>query len=448
MHQVKNPNIRPLTFVGLRLLFGRPVNEQYNDLYRARHSVFWGAVLGIGISLVPLYIVLFVSNGMIQGITDRYLETKTSHLQMSLPFSFDATQRNALTQDVSRMPGIISTSFEVDGIGLAASQNGSTSAQIRGLDGAVLQDKGFNRFISVDEGQMYPNRQNEVVLGRYLARKLEVKTGDSVTLITLRSNDSTNYLPKLAVFRVAGIISSGYRELDANWFIIQSDAALRLLNSATAYAFMGIKISKPYGSDLDRIASEVSRAGQKYGLTSEQGARVRTWREIEKSLFQSFSSTRSVLVLIMVIAIIVAALNLASALTTFVIEHRAEIAIIRSFGVSRTQAALIFLLGGTATGAIGCIAGSLAGIAISIFINQIISGMQAILGFASRLLSADRQTIQLLNPDYYLEHIPITMDWRFVVLILLSGIALSAIASILPAMKSTSIAPAELIRHE
>jgi lipoprotein-releasing system permease protein len=211
---------------------------------------------------------------------------------------------------------------------------------------------------------------------------------------------------------------------------------------------MGIKISKPYGSDLDRIASEVSRAGQKYGLTSEQGARVRTWREIEKSLFQSFSSTRSVLVLIMVIAIIVAALNLASALTTFVIEHRAEIAIIRSFGVSRTQAALIFLLGGTATGAIGCIAGSLAGIAISIFINQIISGMQAILGFASRLLSADRQTIQLLNPDYYLEHIPITMDWRFVVLILLSGIALSAIASILPAMKSTSIAPAELIRHE
>jgi len=448
MHQVKTPNIRPLTFVGLRLLFGRSANEQYNDLHRARHSVFWGAVLGIGISLVPLYIVLFVSNGMIQGITDRYLETKTSHLQMSLPFSFDATQRTALTQDVSRMPGIISLSFEIDGIGLAASQNGSTSAQIRGLDGSVLQDKGFNRFISVDEGQVYPNRQNEVVLGRYLARKLEVKTGDSVTLITLRSDDSANYLPKLAVFRVAGIISSGYRELDANWFIIQSDAALRLLNSATAYAFMGIKISKPYGSDLDRIASEVFQAGQKYGLTGEQGARVRTWREIEKSLFQSFSSTRSVLVLIMVIAIIVAALNLASALTTFVIEHRAEIAIIRSFGVSRTQAALIFLLGGTATGAIGCIAGSLAGIAISIFINQIITGMQTILSLASRLLSTDRQTIQLLNPDYYLEHIPITMDWRFVALILLSGIALSAIASILPAMKSTSIAPAELIRHE
>ena len=66
MHQVKTPNIRPLTFVGLRLLFGRSANEQYNDLHRARHSVFWGAVLGIGISLVPLYIVLFVSNCMIQ----------------------------------------------------------------------------------------------------------------------------------------------------------------------------------------------------------------------------------------------------------------------------------------------------------------------------------------------------------------------------------------------
>jgi lipoprotein-releasing system permease protein len=448
MHQVKNPDIRPLSFVGLRLLFGRPGGEPYNDLYRARHSVFWGAILGIGISLIPLYIVLFVSNGMIQGITDRYLETKTSHLQMNLPFDFDASQRNALIQDVSRIPGVISTFFEIDGIGLAASQNGSTSAQIRGLDGAVLHDKGFNRFISVDEGQMYPNRQNEVVLGRYLARKLEVKTGDSVTIITLKNVDSTNYLPKLAVFRVTGIISSGYRELDANWFIIQSDAALRLLNSTTAYAFLGIKISKPYGPELDRIASEVSHAGEKYGLAGEQGARVRTWREIEKSLFQSFSSTRSVLVLIMVIAIIVAALNLASALSTFVIEHRAEIAIIRSFGVSRTQTALIFLLGGTATGAIGCIAGSLAGIVISIFINQIIGGIQAILDFASKLLSTNGQAIKLLNPDYYLEHIPITVDWRFVISILLSGIALSAIASLLPAMKSTSIAPAELIRHE
>lgn len=448
MSHIKAKDLRPLSFLGFRFLFGKPVQGQRYAFHHMRHSTFWGAVLGISVSIVPLYIVLFVSNGMIQGITDRYLETKTSHLQLSLPFNLSSETRKKIQQDIARLEDVSIASFEVDGIGLAASPNGSTSAQIRGLDPSIIKDEGFKKFIQIDGGTIFPEKQNEAVLGRYLARALGVNVGDSVSLITLRNADEAQMLPKLSIFRVAGIVSSGYRELDANWFIIQSEAALRLLNPSTAYAFIGIKTKHPYGSGLDSLASEITHKISQSDIPGAQGIGIRTWRDIERSLFASFSSTKSVLILIMAIAIIVASINLASALTTYVIEHRTEIAILRSFGVSPRQTATIFLLGGAVTGTLGCIAGSAVGIFISFYVNQILRGAQAAVNFISKLLAPASHPVTLLNPDYYLEHIPISINWNYIILILGIGFLVSALVSLVPAIKSSHIAPAELIRHE
>ena len=439
--------LRPLSFLSFRFLFGKPPKAQKSNTIHTKHSAFWGAVIGISVSIIPLYIVLFVSNGMIQGITDRYLETKTSHLQLSLPFNMDSATRTKIQQNIFKLTGVTSANFEVDGIGLAASSAGSTSAQIRGLDKSIVHDEGFQKFITVDSGEMFPTRQSEAVLGRYLARALGVNVGDTITLITLRGANEEQMLPKLSIFRVVGVVSSGYRELDANWFIIQAQTALRLLNPSTAYSFIGIKIGQPYSSELNNIAAEIRKEMPAWGLSNESGATIQSWRDIERSLFSSFSSTKSVLILIMVIAIIIAAINLASALTTYVVEHRMEIAILRSYGVSSRQTAAIFLIGGTTTGALGCIPGRAVGILISVYITEIIHGIQAVINFVSKLLTPSSHSITLLNPDYYLEHIPISMNWNYIVLILVSGIVISALVSLIPAVKSSRIAPAELIRH-
>jgi ABC-type transport system, involved in lipoprotein release, permease component len=94
MHTIKAHRLQPLVFLGFRFLFGKPLrNSSAPTAHRGKHGAFWGAVLGISVSIVPLYIVLFVSNGMIQGITDRYLETKTSHLQLSLPLGVSGETR-------------------------------------------------------------------------------------------------------------------------------------------------------------------------------------------------------------------------------------------------------------------------------------------------------------------------------------------------------------------
>ncbi len=445
--------IKALAFLGLRFLFGRPQHEPLNDKKNVRgthlrHSPFWGAVLGISISIIPLYIVIFVSNGMIRGITDRYLETKSGHLQAILPFNPSPEQIQNLVRSVSTLPGVTSASLEIDGLGLAASGAGSVSAQIRGMGQSIVHDTGYIRYVRVDSGVLYPNSQNEAVLGRYLARALRVAVGDSVTLITLRNSNGKTMLPKMSVFRVAGIISTGYRELDANWFIIPYETALRILNSHTSYSFLGIKIADPYGPNLDMVRASAAQELRALGFSADADTAVRTWRTTEQGLFQSFMSTRSVLILIMALAVIVAAINLASALTTFVLEHRLEIAILKSYGLSRSQAATIFLIGGTATGSLGILAGSAVGIFISMSINQIIASLQCIFDLYTRTFTPGAHSIALLNPDYYLEHIPINFSWTYPLIIVGVSVFASALVSIIPALKSASIAPSELIRHE
>lgn len=444
---MRKPRARPLAFLGLRFLFGRPADGREHRGPRLRHSPFWGAVLGISISIIPLYIVIFVSNGMIRGITDRYLETKTSHLQAMLPFDAPAEKILSLRGDAQTVPGVRFASPEIDGLGLAASGAGSVSAQIRGLDESVMQDPGFTRYVEVDSGARYPSALNEVVAGRYLARALQLEVGDTVTLITLRGSSGAALLPKIGVFRVAGIVSTGYRELDANWFIIQYSAARRALNAETSYSFLGIKVQDPYGSELDAVSAAVAEDMRRLGLATDSAA-VRSWRTSEQGLFQSFASTRSVLILIMALAVIIAAINLASALTTYVLEHRLEIAVLKSYGLSRAQAATIFLIGGTATGALGILAGSAAGIGISLSINQLIAGLQRMLNLAQSLLAPGSSPTPLLNPDYYLEHIPIDFSWTYPLVIAAVSILASAAVSIVPALKSASIAPSELLRRE
>lgn len=440
MHKIRLSGLKPFSYLGFRMLLGRPAAAREKGAHSARHGVFLGAILGIGISIVPLYIVIFVSNGMIKGITDRYLETKTGHIQMSIPLDLSEENRVQRIETIEALPGVVSASYEIDGLGIAASTKCSTSAQIRGLDESITSDRGYREYIEIDAGDLFPQKENEVVLGRYLAKTLGVEIGETVSLMTLRETEGEEILPKLSIFRVAGIVSSGYRELDANWFIIHSRVARRILSSDMAYSYIGIKTKDPYGPDLDDIMNNVKK------LYPE--ALVRPWRDIEQSLFKSFSSTRSMLVFIMAIAGIVAAVNLSSVLTTFVMEHRKEIAVLRSFGVSRKQTMLIFLLGGTVTGIIGCISGSAVGVAISLCINHLLSAIQTLIDFFTKLFSPSSQAITLLNPDYYLERIPISMNLRYIVFILCSGILVSMIVSLIPAFRSSSIAPAELIRHD
>ncbi|MCX7776062.1 MAG: FtsX-like permease family protein [Spirochaetaceae bacterium] len=432
--------IRTRLHIGMRFMLGSPLHGK-----ERRHAPFLGAAASIAISLVPLYLVLMVSNGMIQGITERYLETRTAHLQLAIPFGISEERRSALLEGIQSLDGVVLVRDEIAGMGLAVSSSGSASAEIRALD-MTRPDEGFSAFMQVMAGHMLPSNSSEIVLGKYLARELRVQEGDLVSLVTQRN--SSTPVPRVTPFKVAGIVSTGYRELDAHWCFVRPDAARRMLSEGTGFRFLAIKIRQPFSSFLAASRERIQSLALDQGMNRDWDGTVRTWQELEYGLFKSFVDTRSVLLVIMALVIAVAALNLSSVLSTFAMEHRMDIAILKACGASRNDIAASFLGGGMAAALAGVLVGTLTGLALSLNINAIIRTLETVASAVVSLFEGRHLHITLLNPDYYLETIPVRVPWNTVILISVLTLLVSLLASVLPALKAADIPPAEIVRKE
>ena len=145
----------------------------------------------------------------------------------------------------------------------------------------------------------------------------------------------------------------------------------------------------------------------------------------------------------MAILVLVAAVNVSSATSMLVIERQRDIAVLKTGGASPFSIQNIFLWGALLTGLAGAIIGIGLGLLIGRNINAIIRGLEKYLSF----LSPWSEAVKLLDPDYYLEIIPIIIDWKMVLIIGLFTILCSCIASALPARRAGVLKPLEILRR-
>jgi lipoprotein-releasing system permease protein len=390
-----------------------------------------GAAAGIALSLVPIIVTLVVADGMIRGITDRYLELGTSHIQIYdfLEGDVDAGRIAVDAQDAGFVRGVWR---ERQGLGLIVGNHGRLGATIRAVDSGFWEDPGSKAFLNVISGSPILESDREVLLGQGLAETLETEPGSIIRLMTVRVNEDGSNTPRLTLFTVKGIVSSGYRELDSLWCIMNYDAGLELLSPELYRSFLLVKINDPY-KDADMAASRLSTyLGPGYG--------VYTWKQLELSLYSSFRSTRQMLLFIMAILVLVAAINVSSATSMLVIERQRDIAVLKTGGASPGNTRAVFLWGSFFTGLTGALVGTAAGLLIGRFINPIIRGLEM-------LINTGIRGVRLLDPEYYLEEIPIIIDWTTVLAIVLFTIGCSVLASWLPARRAGKLKPLEILRR-
>jgi len=451
---------QPELFVAYRILFNKDIETGAATKKSSRLSrgSFGGAVLGIGISLIPLIIVLLVSDGMIEGITNRYMETKTYHLQIALPLESGNDARKIMSALQESLPG--GRFFEErSGPAVAVAGSENHSVYLRAVDPSFCSDPGTMHYVQIENGEFGFPSLKSIILGKPLAEALKISVGDTLTLLTPRKSEPedseypesiANYQPKLSFYRVSGIISSGYHDLDAQLAFIPIKEGEKILNFAGASSFIGIKTEKPYGKELDAVRNKTADLVSQIGLYWFEPVYIRSWMQIERSLFRSFEVTRSTLLFIMAIAIAVAAINLSSALLTFVADHTTEIAIFRSYGASSRSIGAIFLWAGTLTGAVGTLAGITLGLTFSLFINPIIRGMEWLInGFNvlfALLAGQPVLPVKLLDPSYYLEKIPVTVNVVEIAVISAVSLLVCIMASLIPARNASKISVLELFR--
>jgi lipoprotein-releasing system permease protein len=412
-------------FIALRYLLGRA---------REGGRYLRGAAAGIALSLIPIILTLIVADGMIRGITDRYIELGTGHIQV---YDFlDPPAVEDAAGDTAGIEGVRGVWLERQGLGVLVGRHGRTGAAIRATESSFWEDPGSAKFLKTIAGSGKIESGRDVLLGEDLARNLNAGVGDTLRIMTLRISPEGRTIPRISPFTVRGIVSSGYRELDSLWCIMDYGAGKEILAPELSSTYLIVKIRDPY-KGADAMSGLLYRTlGPGYG--------VYTWQYLQRAQYSSYASTRQQLLFIMALVVIVAAVNVSSATSMLVIERRRDIAVLKAFGVGPGAVGRIFIRASFLTGLIGALAGISLGLLIGRFINPLIHGLEKALGFFSGLFHGE--AVKILDPEYYLENIPLVIDWPAVLVIGVCTVLSAMLASWIPARRAGAVSPIELLR--
>ena len=429
-------------FLAIRFL--RQKNSNPSNAYKS----MLGSVFCIALSIIPLLVVLIVSDGMIKGITERIVSLSSFDLQIALN-SRNYQDYCDVAKIVEEFPNVKSSVVERQGVVLASGKKSRTGALVRGVDGDIFEkNESFRKYINIIDGKFDLSAPKNAVIGEKLANQLQLKVGDTVRII---SSDSVGdrVRPKFASFRVKGIVSCGYQELDATWFFIPVNESFKLFSTSSSRIYVGVETDCTFDYTLYQLQNDFSKSIR---LQTQLYPTIYTWRDINSTQFENFASTKLLLILIMILIVLVASVNVSSSIYMLVMEKRKEIAILKSFGTSNSVIIFVFLIIAFVIGFIGCLIGIPLGLLCSVNANSIIIGLEKIINFvylvALNIVGKGGQfsSVSILNPEYYLQNIPISISFWKVFLVAVIVPLVSVLVSLFPSVKAGREKPVLLLK--
>ena len=188
-----------------------------------------------------------------------------------------------------------------------------------------------------------------------------------------------------------------------------------------------------------RVKNPDHAARMKAAINKAAGpaALVGDWTQRDASFWDALKVERSVMRLILMLLVAIAAMNIISGLVMLVKNKGRDIAILRTMGAGQGSILLIFMMAGAAVGALGTVAGLLIGSLFCVYIDQIQGLVERISGQA--VFSSD---------VYFLSHIPAKVDWLEVAFISVFALAMSFLATLPPAYRASRLDPVEALRYE
>ena len=389
------------------------------------------SVLGVAAGVASLIIALAITNGMRRDLQDR-LVGATAHVELLRVAGDGIREWRPLMEQMARVKHVEAVAPGLYGQVLISRGPRSGGALIKGIVPADELRIG-NLLQSVNEGSWAALAQGRedvssgipgtspIVIGHELAVTLGAGVGDTL-LITSPQGELTplGLVPRYERFRVAGIFSSGFYQYDSGYAFLRLRDAQRLFSEPDLVSVLSFRLD-----DLNR-APEAARA-----LEAEAGPgfQATTWQEQNRELFRALKLEQAVTFVVLALIVVVAALNILSALTMMVMEKTRDIAVMMSFGVTPAQVRRIFLLQGVLISAVGTAIG-------------------LVLGYAGSLLGAHYRFIQLDPGVYSIDHLPFAPRATDAVLVGAVSLTIALLATLYPSRSAASILPAEALRYE
>lgn len=407
------------------------IGLRYTRAKRRNHFISFISMismLGITLGVMALIVVLSVMNGFEQELKGRILGM-VSHVTVS---SFDNRLQDwqALSEKVSANEKVIGASPYVDAEAMLSNQASVSGAIIRGIlpqqEPQVSEIHKHMVFGSLDDLEA---GKYDIILGSGLASNLDVVPGDRVTMITPQSSMSPlGFLPRLRRFKVVGIFEIGVYEYDRSSALIHAEDASKLFRLDGAMSGLRLKIS-----DMDDAPLVRHELSQQLGVDYW----VSDWTLRHNNYFKAVKTEKTVMFIILSLIVAVAAFNIVSTLVMVVTDKQADIAILRTLGLSPGSVTLVFMVQGTMIGFIGTLFGLLTGVTVASYIDVIVPFLEHLF-----------HTQFLPTGVYPITELPAEMKSSDVIRIAILSFSLSIIATIYPALKASATRPAEALSYE
>ena len=393
--------------------------------------ISWISFGGITVAVAALIIVMSVMNGFRTELLGRMLGFN-GHVMIQGP-AINGPGRDDLIARVRAVPGVTEAVPLVEAQGVAIGPNQLAFAIVRGMRPA---DVKATRLVSqnLKSGSMKGFGEGEyggdmVLVGQRLAETIGVKAGDDIALIS-PSGGSTAFgsAPRRKTYTVGGVFSVGVSEYDQAFIYMPLDQSQLFFGRDQAIDLVEMKLVNP--DKLDAIKPDIIRA-------AGPGAIVTDWRDRNHAFFNALQVERSVMRLILMMVVVIAAMNIISGLVMLVKNKGRDIAILRTMGASQSAILRIFFMSGAAIGAAGTVAGFVIGALFCIFISPIQAVVEKITG------------VSVFSSDvYFLNRIPARIEWSEVLVIVLWSLVAAFLCTLPPAWRASRLDPVEALRYE
>jgi lipoprotein-releasing system permease protein len=386
------------------------------------------SVLGLMLGVATLLVVLSVMNGFERELRTRILSV-TSHATLT---GFDETltdwqavQRRALTQ-----PGVQAAVPYVEAQALLAHGGKTVGASIRG----VLPDEerkatGFAGHLESGRLEDLVPGQYRMILGSALARALDAHACDSVVVITPSGTATpSGIFPRTRRFKVSGVFESGMYEYDRGLALVNMIDARVLYKMGEKVSGIRLAVQDPF---------QAPATVRRLALALGGNFLVTDWTMIHVNFFKSIQTTKTMMFVILLMIVAVAAFNIVATLVMIVKEKQSDIAILRTLGAGPRNVLTAFAIQGVVIGLAGTLAGAVLGTVLSHHLQQIIDGVQHLFG------------VQFMDASvYFMNELPAYVEPGDVVQICSVAFLLCVLATVYPAWRASRTAPADALRHE
>jgi lipoprotein-releasing system permease protein len=395
--------------------------------------ITWASLVGVCVGVAALIVILSVMNGFEGELRARLLSLSAQvRVSAATPDAASAPSPADWQSAAARarsVPGVTDVAPYVELQALAVRQPEMLPVVLRGIDPSA---PGGVRELAqaITEGHLADLKRGSgaVIVGAVIAERLGLTPGDSLTLLVPVVGADGTPAPKLRDFTVAGVFEVGIQDHDGTLVFAQLDD-VRALGAAGA-AREGLRVS------LQEVLAAPEVAARLRTLLPPRFA-VSDWTQDNANYFRAIRIEKTMMSLILLLIVAVAAFNIVAMLVMVVTDKRTDIAIVRTLGAAPRRVMGIFITQGLVIGWLGVGLGVLLGLLLALNVGSIVPLLERTFRF------------QMMDADvYYITTIPSEVRWGNIATIALAALVLTALATVYPAIRAARTAPAEALRYE